>query len=276
VSDVAQRLRDAADLAEQAAVYRQHAELDGPRGNPTVIGALDHAGDVLRAAAAELSSPPPYSRRVLAKAKWMIGLQVVACVATLWAAPDPAMPWVLALTFAGTGVLAKAATDILFKLRDRRAAHRFAAADPDPVVPELPAMLAQLRTLLEPLHTEHVEYARAWLDAAEYTLPTVLYRLCDKCFRTNGGLIYTRHRQVHASAHGRQSCVDERLVDIIASLWQVCETRSCCQDDDGIAYVVPTTATIDAAHEALAQLGIEAERVNGALCFPLPAAGLNG
>jgi hypothetical protein len=272
VSGVAQRLREAADLAERAAVYRQHAELDGTRGDPTVIGALDYAGDLLRSAAAKLSPPPPYSRRTIIRSAWMCGLQVVALVATLWAAPDPARPWVLALAFAGTGVLAKPVTDILFELQDRRAARTFAAADPDLEAPELPAMLAELRARLEPLDREHVEDARAWLDAAEYSLPTVLYRLCDSCLRTNGGLIYTRHRQMHVSAHGQQSCVDERLAGIIVSLWEVCETRSCCQDDDGVAYIVPTTATIDAAQDALARLGIVAERVDGALCFPLPAA----
>lgn len=66
------------------------------------------------------------------------------------------------------------------------------------------------------------------------------YPLCAACQWTNGGLTHARHPQRHISAYGQSACVDAGLADLIAQLWAVCETKSCCQDEDGRAYVTPT------------------------------------
>jgi hypothetical protein len=97
-----------------------------------------------------------------------------------------------------------------------------------------------------------------------------LYPLCERCKQTNGGLVSVRHRQVHVRADGRESCVDQGLANLIVRLWTVCDTRSCCEDDDGWAYVVPTAGTIDPAEDLLTDLGLAVERRSGALYFRLP------
>ncbi|GAA1861778.1 hypothetical protein [Asanoa iriomotensis] len=98
------------------------------------------------------------------------------------------------------------------------------------------------------------------------------YPLCDRCRRTNGGLVATRHRQVHVSVAGQEACVDQGLAGVIAALWPLCSTRACCEDDDGRAYVVPTADTANAAESALVALGLDVERTaDGTLRFTLPA-----
>ncbi|MEV0719338.1 hypothetical protein [Asanoa sp. NPDC050611] len=97
------------------------------------------------------------------------------------------------------------------------------------------------------------------------------YPLCGRCQETNGGLVATRHRQVHLRVADQEACVDQGLVDVVAAVWTVASTRSCCQDDDGRAYVVPTADTVDAAEAALRGLGLDVERTDGGvLRFALP------
>jgi hypothetical protein len=97
------------------------------------------------------------------------------------------------------------------------------------------------------------------------------FPLCPRCRETNGGLVASRHRQIHVEVAGKQACVDQGLAGVIAVLWQVCDTRGCCEDDDGRAYVVPTPETADAAERALTSLGLTVERTSeGVLCFALP------
>ncbi|MEU4156373.1 hypothetical protein [Actinoplanes sp. NPDC026670] len=97
------------------------------------------------------------------------------------------------------------------------------------------------------------------------------FPLCPRCQETNGGLVAVRHRQVHVEIAGKQACVDQGLAGVIAALWPVCDTRSCCEDDDGRAYVVPTSETTDAAEAALTGLGLTVERTpEGVLHFTLP------
>lgn len=96
------------------------------------------------------------------------------------------------------------------------------------------------------------------------------YPLCALCRQTNGGLVAVRHRQVHLQAHGRQSCVDRGLVGLIASLWAVCDTRSCCEDEQGRAYVVPASGSSEAAELVLTRLGLRPEPEHGTIYFRLP------
>lgn len=96
------------------------------------------------------------------------------------------------------------------------------------------------------------------------------YPLCDACKRISGGLVAVRHRQVHVRAHGRESCVDQGLAEIVTALWAVCGTRSCCEDDGGRAYVVPEVGEAPAAEEFLAGLGLRVENEDGFLYFTLP------
>ena len=85
------------------------------------------------------------------------------------------------------------------------------------------------------------------------------YPLCAACQRTNGGLTHAAHPQRHIEAHGQAACVDEELADLIAQLWAVCETKSCCQDEDGRAYMTPTPETRAAAEAWLVERGIPCE-----------------
>jgi hypothetical protein len=98
------------------------------------------------------------------------------------------------------------------------------------------------------------------------------YPLCPRCRQTNGGLIAVRHRQVHLRAHGKEACVDRGLSGLLASLWAVCETRSCCEDERGRAYVVPTADSCDAAVEMLTVLGIGPRVVDGVVYFRTPTS----
>jgi hypothetical protein len=93
------------------------------------------------------------------------------------------------------------------------------------------------------------------------------YPLCPACRATNGGLVAVQHRQVHLRAHGKQACVDRGLAGLIANLWAVCDTRSCCEDEDGWAYVVAAVDTRAAAERMLAQLGLNPVLRDGALYF---------
>ncbi|MEU8005100.1 hypothetical protein AB0B66_28425 [Catellatospora sp. NPDC049111] len=93
------------------------------------------------------------------------------------------------------------------------------------------------------------------------------YPLCPQCQATNGGLVSVRHRQIHLRAHGKEACVDQGLVGLLAGLWAVCDTRSCCEDDGGRAYVIPTSATRAAAVEMLTQLGLRPDVVGGIVWF---------
>src|SRR5262245_36829896 len=98
------------------------------------------------------------------------------------------------------------------------------------------------------------------------------YPLCEACKKVNGGLVSVQHRQVHLRAHGKQACVDRRLARLITRLWAVCDTRSCCEDDDGYAYVVPTMDTRQAAEDLLTALGIRYSLDQGILFFSLAEA----
>lgn len=96
------------------------------------------------------------------------------------------------------------------------------------------------------------------------------YPLCPACRKTNGGLVAVRHRQVHLRAHGKEACVDRGIAGLLASLWAVCDTRSCCEDEDGQAYVVPTRDTCDAAAQLLTRLGLHPTVVDGTIYFRMP------
>ena len=98
------------------------------------------------------------------------------------------------------------------------------------------------------------------------------YPLCALCREVNGGLVAVRHRQVHLRAHGKQSCVDRGLAGLIANLWAVCDTRSCCEDDNGRAYVVPTTDMHEAAERLLVKLGLRPESEDGTIYFRVPTS----
>jgi hypothetical protein len=100
-------------------------------------------------------------------------------------------------------------------------------------------------------------------------MPVVLgpYPLCPSCRTTNGGLIAVRHRQVHLRLNGNEACVDRGIAGLLANLWAVCDTRSCCEDEGGKAYVVPTADTCDAAVQMLACLGLNPEFVDGIVYF---------
>ena len=102
-------------------------------------------------------------------------------------------------------------------------------------------------------------------------MPVVLgpYPLCPACRLTNGGLIAVRHRQVHLQAHGKQACVDRGIAGLLANLWTVCDTRSCCENDGGRAYVVPTAESCDAATQLMADLGLRPAVVDGVIYFPM-------
>jgi hypothetical protein len=100
-------------------------------------------------------------------------------------------------------------------------------------------------------------------------MPVVLgpYPLCPVCRKTNGGLIAVRHRQVHLRAHGKEACVDRGIAGLLANLWAACDTRSCCENEDGRAYVVPTADTCDAAARLLANLGLHPTVEGGVIYF---------
>ena len=105
-------------------------------------------------------------------------------------------------------------------------------------------------------------------------MPVVLgpYPLCLTCQKTNGGLIAVRHRQTHLRAHGREACVDRGLAGLLASVWAVCDTRSCCENDGGRAYVVPTADTCDAAAHLLTKLGLHPAILDGTIYFQTPTS----
>jgi hypothetical protein len=96
--------------------------------------------------------------------------------------------------------------------------------------------------------------------------------LCELCLKTNGGLVSVRHRQVHVRAHGKESCVDSGLAGLMAHLWKVCDTRSCCEEDGGLAYVVATTQTQAAAVEFLTRLGLDPRVEQGFIRFRVPTS----
>ena len=98
------------------------------------------------------------------------------------------------------------------------------------------------------------------------------YPLCALCREVNGGLVAVRHPQVHVRAHGKQSCVDRGLAGLIANLWAVCDTRSCCEDDNGKAYVVPSPDTHEAAERLLVKLGLRPESKDGTIYFRVPTS----
>jgi hypothetical protein len=101
--------------------------------------------------------------------------------------------------------------------------------------------------------------------------PVVLgpYPLCPFCRTRNGGLIAVRHRQIHLRAHGKEACVDQGIAGLLARLWAVCDSRSCCEDEGGRAYVVPTAGTCDAAIHLLTGLGLDPELMNGIVYFQI-------
>jgi hypothetical protein len=66
--------------------------------------------------------------------------------------------------------------------------------------------------------------------------------------------------------------VDQGLVGLLANLWAVCDTRSCCQDDSGRAYVVPTAKTCGAAVGMLTRLGLRPSVMDGIVWFEIPTS----
>jgi hypothetical protein len=181
VNDIAASLRHAADLAERAAVERQHAELDGPRCAPAIIAGLELAADTLRYAAEPLAPPPVASRRVMTESALMISVWVISCVALLLTVPSPAQPLVLAVTLAGTGVLSKLVRDAVVAIWDWRDARRLATAvnEPEDIqhIAELRTWIRVITGALEPdrndLHLEigrRIESAQVWIDAADHVL----------------------------------------------------------------------------------------------------------
>lgn len=96
------------------------------------------------------------------------------------------------------------------------------------------------------------------------------YPLCAACRKANGGLVAVQHRQVHLRAHGKEACVYRGLAGLIAHLWAVCDTRSCCENDNGRAYVVPTPDTREELERLLARVGLPAAKKEGLLYFPVP------
>ncbi|MET8832849.1 hypothetical protein ABZV78_02885 [Micromonospora sp. NPDC004540] len=64
--------------------------------------------------------------------------------------------------------------------------------------------------------------------------------------------------------------MDRGVAGLLASLWAVCDTRSCCENEDGRAYVVPTADTCDAATQSLANLGLHPTVVDGIVYFRMP------
>lgn len=95
------------------------------------------------------------------------------------------------------------------------------------------------------------------------------YTPCDACQRRDGGPVAVRHRQVHVRVDDRESCVDSRLADVIRRLWTVCDTRGCCEDDGGRAYVVPATGQSALAEQVLLDLGFDVANEDGVLYFRL-------
>ncbi len=93
------------------------------------------------------------------------------------------------------------------------------------------------------------------------------YPLCPPCREINGGLVSVRHRQIHLRAHGKEACIDQGLVGLIASLWAVCDTLSCCEDDGGRAYVIPASDTRAPAVEMLTKLGLRPTTKSGVVWF---------
>jgi hypothetical protein len=96
------------------------------------------------------------------------------------------------------------------------------------------------------------------------------FPMCESCRQVHGGQALTWHRQVHVSAHGRQSCVDEHLAGLMVGLWEVCDTTDSCADHNGRAYVVPTPGTALAAEQFLTGLGLTVDNEAGALYFRIP------
>lgn len=182
MNDIAAQLRDAADLAERAAVERQHAELDGPRCAPAIIGGLELAADTLRYSAKPLAPPPVATRRAMTDSALMSSVWAISCVALLLTVPNPAQPMVLAITLAGTGVLSKLVRDVVVAIWDRRDVRRLAAAVNEPedvqhAIAELRTRIRVITGALEPdrndLHLEAgrwIESAQVWIDAADHAL----------------------------------------------------------------------------------------------------------
>ncbi|GAA4586081.1 hypothetical protein GCM10023194_31080 [Planotetraspora phitsanulokensis] len=61
--------------------------------------------------------------------------------------------------------------------------------------------------------------------------------------------------------------MDRGIAGLLASLWAVCDTRSCCENEGGRAYVVPTAVSRDAATQLLSNLGLHPTVVDGIVYF---------
>ncbi|MEU4517362.1 hypothetical protein AB0F52_01435 [Amycolatopsis sp. NPDC024027] len=85
------------------------------------------------------------------------------------------------------------------------------------------------------------------------------YPLCETRQSVNGSLTHVRHPQQHIEAHGQAACLDEKLAELLVQLWAARETKSCCQDEDGRAYVTPTRETRAAGEAWFAERGIPCE-----------------
>jgi hypothetical protein len=106
---------------------------------------------------------------------------VVSCVVVLWAASDPAQPWVIAGTLAATGVLAMVLGDAVAAVWDRHTLRTLRSTAKDDTVQDA---IADLRTQVSAItrvlevHSndahlkagQQIEYALARLDAVEQEL----------------------------------------------------------------------------------------------------------
>lgn len=182
MNEIAAQLRDAADLAEHAAVERQYAELDGPRCAPAIIGGLEHAAGTLRFAAKPLAPSPVASRRVMTESALFVSVWAISCVALLLTVPNPAQPLVLAVTLVGTAVLSQLVQDVVVAIWDQRDARRLATAVNEPedvqhAIAELRTRIRVITGALEPdrndLHLEAgrwIESVQVWLDRGDHAL----------------------------------------------------------------------------------------------------------
>ncbi|HEX6682200.1 MAG TPA: hypothetical protein VF062_05370 [Candidatus Limnocylindrales bacterium] len=180
MSGIASLLCSAAELAEGTVVRLQHAGMGGrPLPDRTVIAGLAIVAERLRLAASHVTDPPPFGRRMVASAYWMLAVQTITCVAVLWAVPDPSRPWVLAGTLAGSDLVALAVVYSAYALYDRGQARRLTSAgeDANPVA-ELRERIAAVTRLLEPDRDDRhleigklLEQALTWLDITEANQP---------------------------------------------------------------------------------------------------------
>ena len=175
-------LHECAESAELAAVAVQHAELDGPRRTPAVIGRLESAAGMLRSAAEAHSSLPAFSRREMTMAALTPSVWAISCVALLAITPNPAEPIRLAIILTGTILLSMVVGHVVSATWTRREARRLAIAvnRPDDVRNAIAQLWTRIHTIagaLKPASNDrHPEVGRRidaalfWIDAADDAL----------------------------------------------------------------------------------------------------------